>query len=548
MSECSESDEPDWMDIVAEKFGTQDLIAAVRNPARLQQLLDTGTKISADALIASCYIASAKSLKVLLAAGADPNERLGPAKLNDEKVADGWSSKDVSVNFGLNKRMWYPLHYAAMNHQYAIETKERRESVIGLLIDHGANLYATFVQPLWHPKPFPCPGDGGLSRIDHLNTTTHSYDDSNKHEGWDAKVAFDAESQKFPTPEQGYGIRCVLHALVEDGAYVKTIISSSSIQVDVEHRDPQGRTLIHSVCRNCVGADSVIDAMESDAHRTSRHELTAAEDSEDSLFHIVRKKNANLLARDDSGRTILHHLLEARSSATDRARPPFIHNTISWVLGTLRELVNVRDYHGNSPLHKSLQRLVWYDRVYAYTYDLPVQQMVHDLCDAGADLTAQDSRGNTALHYLAARGLAGVGDLYRRFCESGLDVNARNKSRKTALEILMANTCRRNEDQWSLHYAKSNPPTQNKVEAEILEMFDKAGVDWTAQDWKGRTLLHHAAEHAALTTGSRLRILIGYGVDPMIKDTDGRTALDVALLAENTWAMEDLNRLVRQGN
>jgi len=328
----SSSEESELADPVAEQFGRDCLVAAVRDADRVQQLIDEGNPVTANAVLAACYVANARSLEILLSAGSGPDARLDTANGSHVDVKDGWSSADITPNIGIDKREWFALQHAATGPaQYGADDKERRHAVISALLRYKPDLYASFKQPIWHPLIYPFPGEEAIEKkpwYDRWSETESFFD------------VTDSEWQRPPVAECGYGLRSVLHALFEDGAYVKPILEHPSLDISLEHRDPQGRTLLHSVCRNSVGADAIIDAMFQEVDRPYRHaQLVAPVISDSSLFHNLRKRGADVTAVDNNGKNILHHLLEARTSPADPSRPPWIRNTLQYVLKQVPPLV-----------------------------------------------------------------------------------------------------------------------------------------------------------------------------------------------------------------
>lgn len=159
--------------------------------------------------------------------------------------------------------------------------------------------------------------------------------------------------------------------------------------------------------------------------------------------------------------------------------------------------VNKPDHHSVYPLHAALQRLRRYETTSRWTEDSPLEAIVHDLLDAGADPTVLDGGGNTALHCLADNGLAeqwrseAARTLCAHFCDRGVDVNGRNKLGRTALEILVDDSgCIQNR-RWTQHpMEQHSPSTLEEVDGEVFGIFVEGG---RAVDGAGSQGTHAAA-------------------------------------------------------
>jgi len=550
----NDTDYDDNYDPATYKFGKDDeLVAAYKDPDRVQQLVDAGHVVTANAIQAACHTGNERTLEILLSVKPNPDIRLAGSDSQNTGVEAGWAASDLTPHFGVDQREWYPLQLAANGPLlYYYGGKKASDTVQNVLLRHKPNLFAIFKQPIWRPDPFPFPGeDSSEFEDDESETSEESVDYMHSLDIVDGKW------QHEPKPEFGYGLRSVLHSLLEDGGYIKPILEHPDLEIDLSHRDPQGRTLLHSVCRSSMGADALPSAAIEDLYgeeaRENLKSLTAPEASETSLFHTLRKRGADLTSVDSNGKNILHHLLEARTPEPYSRRPPLIRNTLDYVLKHEPQLVNRPDQHGTYPLHTALQRLRdHFEELTVWIKVSPLEPVVHDLLDAGADATVQDSRGNTALHYLADNGLAeqltrGIEAraLCQRFCDAGVDVNARNHRGRTALEILMNDS-----GKWYdglrrvtvMTRLETPPQPLEDIDAEVLSMFDKAGVLWNEQNPQGQTLLHLVAKHRTVKTAFRVKYLLDLGLDPAVKDHEGKTAEDVARESHNESVLEALER------
>lgn len=127
-----------------------------------------------------------------------------------------------------------------------------------------------------------------------------------------------------------------------------------------------------------------------------------------------------------------------------------------------------------------------------------LEAIIYDMLDVSAGPLTRDIP-NTALHYLAACGLAdrfGVDSrrqLFRTFLARGVDINARNQAGQSALRILLANGDASTERERDFHLPQKYQkdfPLSHEVDAAIFAHFDDAGVRWTEQNDEGQNLLH----------------------------------------------------------
>jgi ankyrin repeat protein len=342
--------------------------------------------------------------------------------------------------------------------------------------------------------------------------------------------------------ETQYAIRSVFHAMLEDGILVEPILSCDGLDFDVNQRDWQEHTLMHAVCRSVIGADVLPKAEAADMRLACDPSLIAAESTGPSLFESLRRRGGDVQARDCRGKNILHHLLDARSYPHPNAYPPLIHNTFKYILQHIPELVNSPDSHGTYPLHAALNRV----RAIPFPGDRaelsPLESVVHDLLSAGARPLEVDSRGNTALHYLADCGLGERTDreprrsLFRYFCRAGVDINARNHIGRTAIELFLDNHSvyeRASDSRVPIEERQCDPAQSVHIENELFELLEATGARWTDVDAKGQTLLHWVARSKPWYARSRAIYLLEKGVDPRAKDRKGKTAKDVARAADN---------------
>ncbi len=131
---------------------------------------------------------------------------------------------------------------------------------------------------------------------------------------------------------------------------------------------------------------------------------------------------------------------------------------------------------------------------------------IRKLIKEGANLSAKDGDGQTALHIAASRGLEEVMDMLVK--EADMDINTPNSSGETALHLAVKNAIGK------------------KVAATCLEL----GADANAIDSEGSTVLHAAAKSGV--SAETVDILLSRGANPKIMDGQGRFPLQAALEAD----------------
>ncbi|WEW61065.1 hypothetical protein PRK78_006554 [Emydomyces testavorans] len=500
------------LDPLVVKWG-QPLVNAIRFPEHVARCLEENVVITGEAVMAAAESGHKDSLYFLFLEGASPNMRVAAASPADAGVAPDWATRDVDIVFrdvcSENEWLeWFPLQAAANSTEIA-RYKDRQIDVMRYLLVMGADPYALYRAPLERPKAYRYPGETFDEQLDPPN------EDS-------------VDLKQLPQIRK-YGTRSVIHSIFEDGGQVLPFFDEK-LDLDIERRDPQGRTVLHSACRSVLGADAILDSVLDDRRAQAavvkdRPDPFTSSDDKPTLFHALRLRNADMLAVDSKGKHILHHLLETLHN-------PKIDDALAYTLRNLSHLANQPDYHGNFPLHAALQCL----RCMAGTNVEVCAQHIEQLLAAGADPLARDARGNTALHYLAASTFhywakaEGGRSLFRRFLELGVDVNARNKVGRTAIEIFLDDDSGRTQVQ-KLPATKSFYGTfgdKAYVYVKLLDLFDEANIDWTERNANGQSLLHLVALQPTKAAVEHAEYLLAKGVDVSAKDKDGKMAADVA--------------------
>lgn len=520
------------------------LVKAVHDPHLVRSLITEGHSVTFNAVCAAIMQCSVEALELMLSTGIDPNAKPDSSNHQLDSSVTILPNEDLAPEFrdhrsdwnAVHTPDWYLLQYAAYTEGPSPEAKDSMSQMIALLLSHGADVFALFRQPLRSHLPSYFPGE------------PEEQGQSESDQEWNC-VDEEFGPRTYPPRPRPYGLRSIIHAILEDGAYSQPIFQGgpNGRSLDLEHRDPYGRTLLLSSCRSALGADAMIDGVLEDTRwdptkgGMERNPYKTDQGSKPTLFHALVSLGADLTACDLSGKNALHHLFEAHDpSITDSWRPPVIRNALQYLLKqpTSLGLVNQPDTQGLYPLHAAFQRLRRYPNRSAYVEIAESEAAIDDLLNAGADPSIPDPRGNTTLHYLAAARLAdrfyadSQRRWFKRFVCRGVDVNARNKLGRSALELLLEDAEACVERDMKYTHLHRDPATRQPedVNDEVLKYFDDAGVKWTERNPSGWTLLHVLAKYdtESFTTAERAEVLLANGVDPLAKNQEGQTAAEIA--------------------
>ncbi|CRG88881.1 hypothetical protein PISL3812_05916 [Talaromyces islandicus] len=511
-------------------------------------------------------------LDELLSDGVSPNLRVVDA----DYLSGVPSDFKASTTCNPDNDHWYPL-YRACNHRIYAKgtTKEGLSHMITALLRHGADLYAVFPQA-YFPGLFP---RSTFPEIDIPVAPPGVPDDVRRsfweeHGFWPDKYNFEEEFGNDSDEDDNdddweYTLRSVLHAILEDGLLIKPILDCPGITLDLEHRDPQGRTLLLSACRSSLGADALLDNTDVDLRdriAVSRISRDPFPDSSDyptastlppTAIKALLDLGADPLATDDEGKHMLHHLLEAYNELSP-PKTPRIRLSLRYLVSRFPALVNQPDSKGTYPLHTAMQCVRRHRQARGIEISEP-ESSVADLIAAGANPHVRDAHGNNVLHYIADFGnmerWSGLTEIYWRASErsaatgrpaaarslldilldQGVDVNARNDAGQSPIRILldsggawMAKRARRRGIPDSIYPSKDIEKLADEMEGKVFDKFGAEGVDWNERDEQDTTLLHAVAAHDNMRTVWRCKYLQDRGVDPLARDTHGKTALDSA--------------------
>jgi ankyrin repeat protein len=322
--------------------------------------------------------------------------------------------------FRIHEYEYYPIHYAADSQFNNPKTRSTAIEIIKLLLDKGANPYLQFRE------------------------------DST-----------------------------ILHDIFQFGGIIEPFLEIPDL--DLEYRDPQGRTLLLASCLSACG-----------------------------IPLNLYKKGSDLSATDNKDNNALHLLLLAKRDIGEEYK-----KTFGFFIQEAPELVHQKNIEGWKPLHYAFQqRRVWSSVT---------------LLDAGADPLEPDPNGDTPLHFIAPVMLLEAGQAewlprFKRFLDLGININARNNKGETPLFAYIANgNCFPGGFPWSVKDGHRL----------FYKPFEDAGAEIFTRNNDGENLLHLTAKRAAHSHMGRLysdrvdtfKFLMEKGLDPMEEDNNQRTAL-----------------------
>lgn len=298
---------------------------------------------------------------------------------------------------------FYPVHYAASHKFDNIHDRDKTAQIVKVLLEHSADPYLNFK------------------------------DDA-----------------------------CILHHILSHGGLLQPFLDIPGL--DLERRDPQGRTLLLSACSSSRGTNSPTNFSTAGFDRTpietrqkalTDHDPTAAQ----TLFQM----GANLNAVDNEGNNALHLLIQATPHNDEQYK-----KTIAVFLSSAPSLVHQKNAKGYTPYH--------------YTTPCHRISTARELIAAGADPLEVDPEGNTSLHHLAAWVCSSDdtwASVFKEHIDLGVDINTRNKKGETAVFNYFKTGCHWGE----LKEARSN-----------FGPFEEAGADLGVRNKEGEGLLHVVAK------------------------------------------------------
>ncbi|KAJ4313076.1 hypothetical protein N0V84_009610 [Fusarium piperis] len=458
-----------------DSFGEGCLEKAAHSQELVRLLVNHGVEVSPAAISSAARSSDLGVLKALLSSEKMPvlvkSWNLG---LSDIREMDPSSPKARIARQG------HPLYVAGRLPPLGRTTRDtdlnetRARKMMEALLDAGVSPYDTLlIQHDWRqpPKRPSLPTSVAIGRWRTEDKVSEN-------------IPFleDSDDERLPAPMSD---RLVFHQLLADHSVYEPILNLPDL--DLERRSASGQTPLLAACRGGAGAAPAY-------YKPVVKELL--------------DRGADPTVVDDYGRNCLHHCLGHFSAVVMMKQLRDLGDVVP-------TLVNQPDTYGYYPMHYRLAVLVNGD------FGPQTDEWLDYLITQGADVTAVDGDGNSALHFLATSLLSGSNHqnifwrLFKRFVELGLDVNARNKAGQTPVFFLH-----------SAVFACAD-------HSELLEMLDEMGVDWLVRDDRGRTVLHGLAEECE----GAFKGIMDRGVDPLLEDADGRTSLDLATAYGNVGVM-----------
>ncbi|KAK6521321.1 hypothetical protein TWF506_001545 [Arthrobotrys conoides] len=319
----------------------------------------------------------------------------------------------------------------------------------------------------------------------------------------------------------------IMHCLIRMSPFMSIFMDLPCFASALEDRDSEGNTLLLMAC--------------------SRRDIY--QESDTYLIEQLLDRGADIRARSDDGSTVLHHCINRYALNYDMQ--PLNLQLLTLLLSKAQDLVDVADKEGRTPLHRVFAEIRRRNKEgYEEAANLLLSSGADPLLaySLPADPSLLRSQDETFIHEQAGGNwiYSETGDfncekrkLFERIVSMGVDVNVRDSQGETPLFRFFR---RANVEQivprdpWcgcagapdrckDIMRAKIN-------ELPVLEMFDRAGMDWKAVNNAGETLLHVVAAEAKSywpkRAARRFKFLMEKGVDVTAEDDQHRTALDVA--------------------
>ncbi|KAF4635790.1 hypothetical protein G7Y89_g2312 [Cudoniella acicularis] len=297
----------------------------------------------------------------------------------------------------------------------------------------------------------------------------------------------------------------ILHDILQQGGILEPFLELP--QLELEHRDSTGRTLLHAACQSAYLTSTPREMHNRFKQRDQLDREYVERSTSARDLHPACKlyeMGSNLLAVDDDGNNALHLMLEAVPLNKEEYK-----RTFKLFIKDGPALVGQPNKKGFKPFHRALQmKKLW---------------AIETLLEYGVDPFENDPQGNSPLHHLAPAMCSEKGHklwlpLFEKFLRLGVSINQRNNLGETPV---------------FKYYEEMASPMERDCHSANISAFKDA--DLFARNDAGETLLHICAkwpsdiskQHQKEAIDS-FKFLMAKGLNLMIEDQNQRTALDMA--------------------